>query len=242
MRTSCRTWLAPASAFLLGGLAALLAPAAVQAAPMPEFTGYTRIGYPPSGAKIELKAEDGDKAKMIGLTIYFMVLDRQKAKENDTWGIGTKDFDMSFVSGKNSDRTKLDTSTRYLYLYQVINDSGRPAVVKDLSIRLVIDPRLITSWGHFSERGRKGQAIRGIGFSMPTGDKDLIRPLSTDFPGVSDREYTTPAPARRAPKIYGITPISIGEVPAAAGEDVGKEPEAVLIVPNAYLGGAPGSG
>ena len=38
-------------------------------------------------------------------------------------------------------RRKLDTRARYLYLYQVVNDSRRDSSVRTTSVRLIVDPR-----------------------------------------------------------------------------------------------------
>src|SRR5207248_7614239 len=134
----------------------------------------------------------------------------------------------------------LDTNARYLYLYQVINDSGRTGRIQTTTIRLLVPPELITSWGHFVEkaRGEKAEGVAGVGFAMTfpntdpkTRDKapSVILPVSTEHPGVSDPEYRDPAPHFLAPKPYGFTTFPVGKaVPIAAGEDRGREPEAVM--------------
>ena len=40
---------------------------------------------------------------------------------------------------------------RYLYLYQVDNDRGSKSPIQTVTIRLIIDPSLITSWGFFGD-------------------------------------------------------------------------------------------
>src|SRR5262249_16052255 len=137
---------------------------------------------------------------------------------------------------------KLDTTARYLYLYQVINDSGRPAQFKQTAIRLLVPPHLITSWGHFAQKQGAGVG-RGVGFSMdfdvrdpknPQG-RNMIIPVSTEHPGVSDHTYSDPAPYIRAPRgTYGVSPILIDNPvrPVAddpAAEDRGREPERVVL-------------
>src|SRR5262245_6889559 len=187
----------------------------LQAGPLKDFTGYTRIGYPPTDGPLDakaVKAAAAAKEKSIGLTIYFMVLDRKTGKTvagDDTFGVGTKGFDMSFVPGKNNDRTTLDTKARYLYLYQVVNDSGRPTDIRTASIRLVVDPRLITSWGYFAEKA-KGKEVRGIGFTHSTTEKGkkVIRAISSENPGVTNKTYRSPAPAVTG-FTWGITGISL---------------------------------
>src|SRR5262249_40292628 len=156
-------------------LAALTTPSRLQAGPLPDFTGYTRIGYPPSGTKIDdpIVKKNLEKLKMkdaIGVTVYFMVLDAKgggrKGVEGDAWGTGIKDFDKRFYGGKDNGRPGLDTKARYLYLYQVVNDSGRPMAIKHCSVRLIVDPRLITSWGYFANRTDEKDKQEGLGFNM----------------------------------------------------------------------------
>jgi len=247
MRTSFRFGVLGAT------LTAVLAACPVtQGGPLEDFTGYTRIGFPPTEGKVDPKfAQAAKEMKAIGLTIYYMVYDRKTGKSvaGDIYGVGIESFDATFFSGLDSDRGKLDTETRYLYLYQVVNDSGRPAVVKDIAIRLLVDPRLITSWGYFVKRTKNEKGVvgkQGLGFSMQFdgkgAGKDLdlgagIRPISSDFPGVSDKAYRSPAPAIKATKPYGISPITLNIAPAAgSGQDMGKEPSDVLIVPNVDFG------
>lgn len=105
--------------------------------------------------------------------------DRRETAENDTWDTGLANVDTRFVAGKNytgSYSPQLDTRARYLYVYQVVNDrnildpskvnekgevrsvsfaadAGEPKVkandVASFSLKLLVDPRYITSWGHF---------------------------------------------------------------------------------------------
>ncbi|MFQ3592324.1 MAG: hypothetical protein SNJ82_03925 [Gemmataceae bacterium] len=191
-------------------------------------------------------AEVLKKSKPVGVTIYYMVLDRESGRSTpgDRWGTGIPDFDQKFIAGMNNDRSTIDPDARYLYLYQLVNDSGREASIRTLSIRLIVDPRLITSWGHFAERKRtdKGeQSVRGVGFAFPfqtkEGKEPTIRAVSTAFQAVTNKQYLSPAPAVKAERVFSFAPISLGEfVPVAEGEDVGREPDAILIVPNAELG------
>ncbi|MFO0877256.1 MAG: hypothetical protein U0840_07760 [Gemmataceae bacterium] len=235
---------------LLVGLAVLLIGRTNAAAPLSDYTGYTRIGFPPADDRIDPKIAPaaGPDARALGVTVYYMVLDRKvsngKNGPGDIFGTGIANFDSSFVAGKNSDRDRIDTEARYLYLYQVVNDSNREAAVKSASVQLIIDPRLITSWGFFSHRKKtdKGQVVRqGISFLAPAGEGargavEGIRPVSTDFPAVTDRRYRSPAPPITAQRPFGFAAINIGIRPVAAGEDMGKEPETVLLVTNAEFG------
>jgi hypothetical protein len=100
--------------------------------------------------------------------------------EGDTWGTGMGAFDGAFVPGRNFDggvSPRLDTRARYIYLYQLVNDPGldpheiKPAAydsvraedVSSFALKLLIDPRYITSWGHF----------QGKGFSARVPDRNL---------------------------------------------------------------------
>src|SRR5262249_33919531 len=250
MWTTSRPWAMALGCLLLMGIGTTGGTA--RAAMLKEFTGYTRIGFPPSEGKVDPKYEEyARKTKPIGLTIYFTVLDRKevgdKGREGDIWGTGIDNFDKGFAVSLDSDRRTLDTKARYLYLYQVLNDSGRPAAIKEITIRLVVDPRLITSWGSLGNAPVDGgkAAGRGVGFSAlftnpdPKGREKIAQvalPISTDRPGVIDKLYRSPAPAVKAPMPYGFTSIPIGNIPAAGGEDRGRAPEAVHLINNAYFG------
>lgn len=257
MNSLCRAglcWLVRLSATLFA-LTAVSAPIAL-AGPIDKYTGYTRIGHPPSpkGGDRKDKEKPAEDEKAIGVTIYFMVLDRKTGRKGtygDTWGVGIRNFDSFFVSGRNNDIEKLDVEARYLYLYQVVNDrEGTRTAVKDVTVRLIVDPRLVTSWGHFRirEEDKEKAPVKGAGFTMDFLDpkekeeKFVVRPISTLFAGVSDRRYQNPAPAIKAPRPYGITAIDVGKVQNVADEaDVGKAPEDVLLVPNADFGTPPKS-
>jgi len=95
-----------------------------------------RLGYTRPGSPSDEKTNDGKirrvawdpafRGELIGGTIYFMVLELTTA-EGDAWGTGIRNFNDSFVEGRdNDDRSSpnLDTKARYLYLYQVVNDRG----------------------------------------------------------------------------------------------------------------------
>ncbi len=239
----------------LGG-ALLASNPVVGSAPLKDFTGYTRIGSPPAEGRVDPKispvAADRE-GKSLGVTVYYTVLDRRangsRSSATDTFGTGIADFDNFFVAGKNSQRDRLDTGARYLYLYQVVNDSGREAAVKSVSIRLIIDPRHISSWGYFAEKQytertsstRKGLGFVGVAPAKVEGkdEPEPIRPVSTDTPAVTDTRYRSPAPAVTAIRPYGFAPITLGDrlIPAAAtGDEIGREPETVLLVRNADFG------
>src|SRR5262249_50971428 len=90
---------------------------------------------------------------------------------------------------------------------------------------------------------RKEKAVQGVGFSMEFPDakkQEVILPVSAEHPGVSDPRYRNPAPHHLAPKPYGFQPIPLGrQGPAAHAEDVGRGPEAVVLLTAANFEGAP---
>jgi len=262
MRTS--SWLSYRVILGVVALSGLVVTASVRAGPVEGFTGYTRIGDPPlegkGDPKIKLTAEE---AKGIGVTVYFMVLDRRapvkgKVHSGDTFGLGVENADRMFVPSRTSDRGKLDTEARYLYLYQVVNDSRRDDAARDVAVRLIVDPRYITSVGHFRDEVKKEKAKGtfriGLGFAIVDKNADknkadgvpTVLPVSTERQVAPRAKYLNPAPAVTVPEnTYAVTRISIGQraakggdvapaILAAAGEDeVGKEPTTVSIVYNA---------
>jgi len=234
----------------VGCLAAALVPAAAQASGLKEYTGYTRPGSPEKSDEGKAKpAATGDEKPLLGATIYFKVYDRSRGKEGDVWGTGLGDLERAFVPGKAPDKSpgseKLDTAARYLYLYQVVHDSKGGAPLKRLSIRLLVDGALITSYGHFARKEKN--EVQGIGFAMEEdapkapGGRSAIRPVSTEQPEVKDRRFRNPAPYFLTPKDFELTFIQIGNgpIPIGAGEDLGREPEAVVLRPDADFRDAP---
>ncbi|MFM7151848.1 MAG: hypothetical protein ACKO23_18630, partial [Gemmataceae bacterium] len=234
-------------AMVIACLAACVLVLPVKAGGLSNYTGHSRIGHGPEDKQKQkddkILGVAGEEAT-VGATIYFMVFDRldskNKAEKGDVFGTGLKNFDENFVVGKKSDRKGLDTSARYLYLYQVVNDSGRSAGVKTISVRLIIDPQLITSWGHFANRVKgegKSSATKGVGFTASLEDEPDkgIRPVSTAHSPNKDRTYQNPAPPVTAARPYGLSNISIGNRNVASDEDGGKEPETVMLVNDAVF-------
>ncbi len=162
--------------------------------------GYTRPGSPEDklnkDGTIRPLAWDVDYVgKLLGGTIYFVVLERTGAA-GDSWGTGIANFDERFVEGRafrGGFSPNLDSKARYLYLYMVVNDRGldppfgdkvaSPAAavrekfdkqvspVASTALRLVVDPRYLTSWGHF----------KGSGFTVEVPDR-----FKSDFAPVAD--------------------------------------------------------
>jgi hypothetical protein len=147
----------------------------VGTAPSLVLAGYTRPGNPSDRAKSGKIIPGGYLAgdpdfKGVGATVFFAVY-RLTNDDGDVWGTGVKDFDNTFVAGSDfnsADSPALDKRAKYLYLYQVVNSRGLDpvspvafAVNKDkgtepiatAAVRLRVDPRYITSWGHFKTTG-----------------------------------------------------------------------------------------
>jgi hypothetical protein len=251
MNASPRWWRPPIAAALLCAVGlAHLAAGPVRADGLEQFTGYTRPGST-AASRSAVKPAGVVAEGAIGGTIYFMVLDRTEGTKGDAWGTGVSNFDGNFVPARDSNGKALYTGARYLYLYQVINDSGRTGRIQTATIRLLVPPDLITSWGHFVERtkGKKAEKTVGVGFSMAFPNTDpktrdkapaIVLPVSTERPGVSNVAFRDPAPHFLAPKPYGFTTFPVGKaVPIADGEDRGREPEAVLLLTTANFEGTP---
>jgi hypothetical protein len=137
--------------------------------------GFTRPGSPPDQARSGKLVPGGYLAgnpdfRGLGGTVFFAVY-RLTREQGDVWGTGVKDFDTTFVPGVDYNETGspgLDTRARYLYLYQIVNSRGldpiSPAIfagntekgtrpIASAAVRLRVDPRYITSWGHFKSEG-----------------------------------------------------------------------------------------
>jgi Sec-independent protein translocase protein TatA len=138
--------------------------------------GYTRPGSPSdkldkNGAIIQAALDPGHTGAVIGATVYFAVFQGTGA-EDDVFGGELAGIADAFVAGRsfeNSVSPRLDRKARYLYLYQIVNDRGlnppkdgslppvdgdiKTAPIAGFALRLLVDPRYITSWGHFTNIG-----------------------------------------------------------------------------------------
>ncbi|HVS34510.1 MAG TPA: hypothetical protein VMS17_02945, partial [Gemmataceae bacterium] len=178
-------------ALLAVAVMAPLAPPTVRAEGLQRFTGYANPGTPSDKVLASGVIESAaNEPKAFGGSIYFMVLDRGEGRGDDTWGTGVKSFDTQFQTGLD-DALKpspgLDKKARYLYLYQVVNDRGSKSPIHEVTIRLIIDPSLITSWGYFAAAKKekdKAPLGTGVGFSQPAGAdaKIPVMPVSTEHP------------------------------------------------------------
>ena len=126
----------------------------------------------------------------------FAVFDRDGAA-GDVFGTGLAGFDSLFKRGANSP-TQLDTSARYLYLYQTVNDGHGNAGFATSTI----DQVSITSWGHWA-----------LGFEDFEGVVDVNNPFG--------RRVSSFEPA--APAILGV---SMGVVSNQTGH-LDQEPRRV---------------
>jgi hypothetical protein len=81
-----------------------------------------------------------------------------------------QNFDQRFVAGAGSGA--LDTSARYLYLVQVVNNGPNQSAIKDVFTAL--NPGLVTSWGYF------GLKLGGLGAGDDRGAVDANNNLGPD--------------------------------------------------------------
>ena len=211
---------------LTGSLLLVAASAGFAVEQTENFTGYTRPGWPNDARtadKIVFAADNPElRETAIGGTVYFTVL-QLTGKNGDSWSAGLPKFDGNFRTGIDLNGTAspmLDTSARYLYLYQVVNDRKTPAPILSVSIKLIVDPHEITSWGHFHGAGF---AISVKGENEVAGEQ--LRPVSfTNVIAASlvDKSYRTPDEARpdvrAAPQVVYV-PTKLGEEAPLAKDD-----------------------
>ncbi len=221
----------------------------VRADVLEDFAGYTRPGWPPSGQELpsDVRPVDFPKDGSIGGSVYFKVFERGEVENiGDPWNTGIKDVGHSFVAGKeplgNTPSPRLDTSARYLYLYQTVNDSKRDSKVRMSTVRLLIEPEYITSWGWFAGRkvDKKGEGITGISFTEELGGK--IQPASNGLIDVDKRKYHNPSPPYPPPPGFGLTSVPIWmnrPAAAAAKENTVIEPEQVMLLASVNFEGRP---
>jgi hypothetical protein len=193
--------------------------------------GYTRPGNPPDrerGGKILPGGYLAGNPDFHGLggTVFFAVF-RLTRETGDVWGTGVKDFDTAFIPGvdyNDIDSPGLDTRAKYLYLYQVVNSRGLDPIspmifaanadkgtqpIASTAVRLRVDPRYITSWGHFKSEGftlavmpEQLDGKRGKGVVGVVGDKKngAVRPA---FEEDQDKEGTLRMAVSVNPSILG---------------------------------------
>src|SRR5262245_40733301 len=93
-----------------------------------DYMGYTQVGDPDHrGAPVDRATalRLASESKGVGVTIRYLVLDRQAKRDRngsgDSFGTGWDNFDDFFVAGKDfqagkhANHPRLDTKARYLY-------------------------------------------------------------------------------------------------------------------------------
>jgi hypothetical protein len=112
-------------------------------------------------------------------------------------------------------------------------------VLYQASVRLLVDPRLITSWGHF--RLRKEKEVSGVSFAVHVvGPKDrpVVRAVSTLDHGHPESYYQDGDPFHLAVRPYGFDEIKVSrEIRAVSDVETdaytSREPDRVLLLAQA---------
>ena len=216
-----------------------------------KYTGYTRPGSPPDVVKEgKIVPVAADDKKAIGGTVYFRVYDLAEGQNTDTWGTGYKDLEKMFQPGLESTgrhSPALDRTARFLYVYQIVNDRGTPARIHSATVRLLVEPGRITSWGYFAS-GKKGEkdGLKGVSFCRPLEDPKKIVPVSAEKPFVGptlpEKLFKNPADHYPMPKTPTLCGMAVGNKPVAndpAAVDTGRAPAAVVLMRSANFEGAP---
>jgi hypothetical protein len=117
----------------------LVPPSSAEGAYLSEFTGNTQPGHvsPPN----QLNGVTG--------TVSFAVFDRTGGTAGDTFGTGLADFDSRFTGGVGSSDS-LDTSAKYLYLFQTTNNGPNADAFPVSTNSVAWLPGRATSWGSFA--------------------------------------------------------------------------------------------
>jgi hypothetical protein len=184
------------------------------------YTGFTRPGSPDdrvSGDKIEFAAlvDKGVIKKGLGGTIYFAVFDQAHGTSGDTYGTGVKNFNADFKHGLDFEgelSPNLDTTARYLYLYQLVNDRGTDWPLHSTHVKLYA-PESVTSWGHFpgysfalkcNLKDDKGKPLTyASGESKSAGDLIYV---AVGNPAVAGPKQPTPY-LQESPAYFDIKPL-----------------------------------
>lgn len=219
----------------LVGLVALLAALPARADVLKEFTGYTRPGVP-SGrvvtekGMVRLVVDQGDvTSPLLGGTVHFMVIDLRDRQDDELWLGAVRDMVKAFKPGEDGagrSSPDYDGGARYLYLYQTVNDMPATETGVRSSSVFLIDPALVTSWGHFV----------GSGFSLEEveHEKRVVRPVSSTH--VVDRErweYRNPDGEHPSAQLRGIdkyASIDRSGIRVGTGDDPVRSPDTVVLV------------
>ena len=196
---------------------------------LPLLSGYTRPGNPndiDKDGKIIFVANDpAFKGRLIGGTVYFAVYERPAFAPvvGDSFATGVSSFDEFFREGRGTNGVfspGLDTTAKYLYVYQVVNDRGldppekgiafagypnpRTEDIVTTTVKLQVDPREITSWGHFANMGFSSKVadktMRGAEVAADVGGSPRMLQLAcSSSPGILSalpfHEYKSISPA-----------------------------------------------
>jgi len=117
-------------------LAALAFAAPARASLIPGDSGNTQPNHTNPGAGV-------------GGTVNFAVYDRTTGgTATDTFGTGLANFNSLFTAGTGSGA--FDTSARYLYLYQVVNNGPNSGSFPIAANSVQVNPGFVTSFGTFT--------------------------------------------------------------------------------------------
>jgi hypothetical protein len=192
------------------------------------FVGYTsphsnesiRKNFSPkdggSITPVAIPEEKPAQPRLLSGTVYYMVFERDGANPGDPWGTGMDKFTGVFRAGidfNGSSSPQLDTTAKYLYLYQVINDRQTTPPIESVSVKLLVNAQEITSWGYF----------QGAGFAT-LADRGDVRPLSATNK-IDAKTYRSPAPA-----LPVGAPLRITRVPTLRGEPEPKSADQIVQV------------
>ena len=183
------------------------------------FTGFTRPGSPEDRGEITAVSNEHIRNNGVGASVYFTVLENT-GDPNDPWGTGLQQFPFSFEPGINFGGTpspSLDTSAKYLYLYQVVNDRRTLSPIHGVSVKLIVELDEITSWGHFN----------GVGFASKERDNtDVLKPVRIQPVSYSHVIAGLGAAARykqKAPPKVNENPFRLIRIPTKRGQKQLKE-------------------
>jgi uncharacterized protein (TIGR03382 family) len=195
----------------------------------PLVSGYTRPGYPndvmEDGKLIQVAQKKDYKGRLLGGTVYYAVYERPDVGlvAGDTFGTGIANIDDAFREGRGGAGNfspGFDTTARYLYVYQLVNDRGLDppkgeivfAAFNDPStepiitttVKLLVEPQDITSWGHFKNMGFSAKvpdrSLKGNIIMVADGQPALTDIAFSSFPAVlaalPNHEYLSLSPAQ----------------------------------------------
>jgi len=132
------------------------------------------VGGPAPSARAEFLADfsgntsvtsTGPNTTKLDGVYNFAVLNRTGGTSGDTFGTGLSNFDSYFNAGTGSGG--LNTSAKYLYLFEVVNSPSGKALIQQVMTSLY-HASDITSWGSFYSLTQEGE-VTGVGFKDNKG-------------------------------------------------------------------------